>query len=214
MTRKSKSKVAENEANMQLVLKDWKKNKNQTITAMAERYKVSRIILNNRIKGRKSRRESRQKLQVLTSVEENELVRWISILTFIGFSSCHALVRQMAEALRKRRTRGVNDESISVIEYSSLGNHWVRNFLERHPSLATVIGRRIEKTRIEGTRPEALQKWFEAFQKEIIDDSNVIISNVYNMDESGFSIGIIKAGRVIINKEIRIQFQAQPGRQE
>src|SRR5436190_20874227 len=34
------------------------------------------------------------------------------------------------------------------------------------------------------------------------------------MDESGFSIGTIKAGRVIINASIRSKLQAQPGWQE
>jgi len=34
------------------------------------------------------------------------------------------------------------------------------------------------------------------------------------MDETGFSIGMIQASRVIINAAIRSRFQANPGRQE
>ena len=37
---------------------------------------------------------------------------------------------------------------------------------------------------------------------------------MYNMDESGFSIGTTQAGRIIINSKIRSRLQAQPGRQE
>jgi len=34
------------------------------------------------------------------------------------------------------------------------------------------------------------------------------------MDETGFAIGSLQGGRVIIDSRIRSQFQAQPGRQE
>ena len=59
-----------------------------------------------------------------------------------------------------------------------------------------------------------LKKWFDAFYEEVETDPEVLRENVYNMDESGFCIGTIKAGRVIINASIRSKLQAQPGRQE
>ena len=59
-----------------------------------------------------------------------------------------------------------------------------------------------------------LRKWFDAFEEEVVNDPDVLLENVYNMDESGFSIGTIKAGRVIIDSKAPNQFQAQPGRQE
>ena len=68
--------------------------------------------------------------------------------------------------------------------------------------------------RIEGTTPEKLQRWFDAYRQEVVDDPNVLECNVYNMDESGFSIGAIKATRVVIDKTLRTKFQAEPGRQE
>ena len=44
---------------------------------------------------------------------------------------------------------------------------------------------------------------------------NVLPENIYNMDESGFSIGEVEASKCIINVKIRQKFQkAKPGRQE
>ena len=40
------------------------------------------------------------------------------------------------------------------------------------------------------------------------------MSNVYNFDESGFSIGTIQAARVIVSLKADSRFQANPGRQE
>jgi len=59
-----------------------------------------------------------------------------------------------------------------------------------------------------------LQNWFDAFEKVVINDDDVHPENVYNMDESGFSIGTINASRVIVNTQIGQRYQANPGRQE
>jgi Tc5 transposase DNA-binding domain len=210
MTRKSRPDLASKEAQMQSALKSWKANKKQSIARLAKTCDVCHTTLNNRIKGRKSRREGRQRLQALSPAEENELIKWISKLTVTGFSP-QKLIRQMAETIHNRRTKGINDESIRLIQYPSLGKHWVRNFIRRHPRLKIVVGQTIEASRIDGTRPEVLKKWFDAYQTEIIEDPNVQTENMYNADESSFSIGAIKAGRVVIDKELRTRFHAQPG---
>ena len=31
-----------------------------------------------------------------------------------------------------------------------------------------------------------LRKWFDAFEEEVVNDADVLLENVYNMDESGF----------------------------
>ena len=37
---------------------------------------------------------------------------------------------------------------------------------------------------------------------------------LYNMDETGFSIGVVQRSYVVVNKESKTRYQAQPGRQE
>ena len=72
----------------------------------------------------------------------------------------------------------------------------------------------IEASRIEGTSRERLEKWFTVYRKEVIEDPMVLDENVYNMDESEFSIETIKAGCVIIHSKLKSSYRAQPGRQE
>jgi len=48
----------------------------------------------------------------------------------------------------------------------------------------------------------------------VIKEYKIIPENMYNMDESGFSIGEIQPGKCIIKAQIREQFQAKPGCQE
>ena len=116
----------------------------------------------------------------------------------------------MAEIIRARQ-EGFDSEVPTI---TPLGQNWVRNFIQRHPELKTVVGKTIDKARIKGTTVAALQNWFDAFETVVINDDNVLPENVYNMDESGFSIGTINASRVIVNTQIGQRYQANPGRQE
>ena len=49
---------------------------------------------------------------------------------------------------------------------------------------------------------------------QVIQDYNITSENIYNTDESGFAIGTIEASHVIINMDVRQQFQAHLGCQE
>ena len=48
----------------------------------------------------------------------------------------------------------------------------------------------------------------------MIKEYKIVSENMYNINESDFSISEIQSGKCIINAQIRQQFQAKPGRQE
>ena len=56
--------------------------------------------------------------------------------------------------------------------------------------------------------------WWLNTTRQTIEEDQVDPQNIYNMDESGFAIGSNLGACVIVNAQIRSQFQAQPGRQE
>ena len=85
--------------------------------------------------------------------------------------------------------------------------------MARHPELTSLIAEQIEAVRIKETSRPILEKWF-ADVKSIIDEFNIQPQDIYNMDETGFSIGSIKATRVIIDRTQNIRYSAYPGRQE
>lgn len=166
-----------------------------------------------RMKGRKSRSESHEDQQPLSRIEELELVRWITQLTKCGYPPRHGIFKAMAEALRQRRVAQINEHGIELVNYQPLGADWYKGFRNRHPQIETAISSAIEMNRMKDTSLEVLQHWFNSFQLTV-EFHKIELKNVYNMDESGFSIGQIEASRVLINKELRIRYQASPGRQE
>lgn len=64
------------------------------------------------------------------------------------------------------------------------------------------------------TSVEVLENWFLVYEWEVIQDEDVLLKNVYNFDESGFSIETIQASRVIVSVYVNSRFQASPDRQE
>jgi len=162
-----------------------------------------------------SRAEARVDQQILSKAEEQALAQWITQVTRSGHPARHPMVREMAEAIRMQRRCGVNDyrEAADVNLDRPLGKQWVNQFLKRHPELQTIPGRIIEGSRVREASVEKLKPWFDEF-KHVIDEYKVDIKNIYNMDETGFNIGVMQASLIIINKTICTQLQAAPGRQE
>ncbi len=123
----------------------------------------------------------------------------------------------MTEAIR---SRSLSSEDASTIidpadrKSGPLGKEWVTNFLHRHSELKSVIEAPIDTVRVKETTIEALEKWFKAFEKEVLGDENVSMGNVYNFDESRFLIETIQATRVIVSIKANTQFQANSGGQE
>jgi hypothetical protein len=210
MTRKLKPEMIESERRMSAAIEAVKLKQYISPEAAAPHFNVSAKTLRFRVNGRPSRQESRTTQQKVTPAAENELVQWITQLTITGYSPRHSVVREMAEELRLKYPPA----EITNSNIGPLGMDWVRNFLRRHPQLKTVVGKSIEKSRVDGTLPEILQNWFNIYNTEVIEDENITMENVYNADESGFSIGTIDASRVIVNTSVGSQFQVNPGRQE
>jgi len=167
----------------------------------------------NRVNGRSTRVQVHEHEQLLSEEEETELARWIRELTVAGYPPKPYALREMAEAIRTRRIIGINDASITYVSYEAIGEQWLKWFMSRHPELDLLIAEQIEAARILDTSRPILEKWFNDF-RSVIDEFDIQQCDIYNMDETGFSIGSIKATRVIIDRTQNIRYQAYPGRQE
>ena len=64
----------------------------------------------------------------------------------------------------------------------------------------------------EVTKP-VMSKWFEQFES-IINEFVILRENMYNMNETEFSIRTIKSAHVVVNKSEQSQAVVHPGRQE
>ena len=169
-----------------------------------------------RVNGGISRSQARQQQQKLSYAQEKVLLKWIKDLTISGYSPGHRLLKEIAEEIRTKRTYDLDDPSLDALQLLpqyKLGRDWVPRFIQRHPHLAVVIGRRIDSVRMDGATKPVLEAWFNAYQS-IVREYKILEENIYNIDESGFSIGTMESTRIIIDSSLRTKHQAHPGRQE
>ena len=89
-----------------------------------------------------------------------ELSPWITHLSICSYPPKPHTIKEMAEAIRIRRTLGINDASITLVQYDEIGEKWVTRFLERHSELASIMPEQIDAARVKESSHEAFQKWF------------------------------------------------------
>ena len=71
----------------------------------------------------------------------------------------------------------------------------------------------MEAACLKGTSQDIINKWFDAVES-MLAQHDIQLRDVYNMDETGFSISMIQASCVVIDSQQRTQYQTQPSRQE
>jgi hypothetical protein len=66
---------------------------------------------------------------------------------------------------------------------------------------------------MDGVTVPVVNAWFDAL-KDILTRMKIKENNIYNMDETGFSIGTMESTKIIVDSTLRTHHQAHPGRQE
>ena len=115
-----------------------------------------------------------------------------------GYPACYATIHEMAEQIRIQHVISVNDNDIEHVFYQPLRKHWITRFIHHHPKLKTVLGCNMEASHLKGISQNIINKWFNAVEFTLTEH-NIQLRDVYNMDETSFSIGMIQASRVIVN---------------
>lgn len=124
-------------------------------------------------------------MQILSTDEENALVRWITHLSHTGFPTSPALAVAMAEEIRRCRFR----LSRTPPSYPRpIGKSWLDRFRKRHPEIQGAWTRTIEGARHKAVNLEGIKTWFEAVT-ELCLQHQYTPDHIYNMDESGFVVG-------------------------
>jgi len=151
---------------------------------------ISETTLHGPYHGQKSRQDGHVSQQLLSDSEENALAKWITTLRLTRLPPSYSIIETIADAIRADHVVSVNTPSNQLVSYPPLGKHWVPHFIKRHPHLQAVHPRRIDANRANQSTTEVIETWFNAVEK-VFDKYKIDLKNVYNMDESGFNIGVI-----------------------
>ena len=123
----------------------------------------------------------------------------------LQFSTVHYLAKLLLSARLKT----------SASEKATIGELWVNHFIKHHPELKSKYTRRYDYQRARCEDPELIKAWFERVQKTV-QQYGIVEEGIYNMDESGFQMGVASTAKVICGSETRNSHakSIQPGNRE
>lgn len=188
MARLNTSQKLRREENIKQAIKHYQKSGEQSIRTSAETFDIPYTTLRDRLAGARSRHESHQGQQLLVPGEEKSLVRWILQMDDRGFPPKTRVVKEMATYLVQKRQSG-----------RILGNHWLERFLDQNPQVTSRFANRLDRARNSAANPEIIKDFFGKLQ-QVIREYNIILENMYNMDEKGFMMGVSDKTHVICRR--------------
>ncbi|EDN08103.1 conserved hypothetical protein [Histoplasma mississippiense (nom. inval.)] len=183
------------EGRILLAIKALDKGQISGIRAAARAYEVPYSSLYDRLHGRTTRKDSQLKNRKLSLTEEASLIQWILSMTERGQSPRITTVRNMANLLLSERE--IKSESKPP---PTVGECWVRNFVNRHEELKSTFSRKYDHQRALCENPEIIRGWFNLVRNTIAK-YGIAQEDTYNFDETGFQMGVIGTARVITGSE-------------
>jgi hypothetical protein len=176
----------------------------------ASAFSIPVTTLSKRLRDRKDRILAYENQQSLTSTEESTLVKWVSRLSKAGFPILLPLTLELAEEIRLNRY--LLPLSLTLPPPNS--RRWLDRFRQRHPELSTVYSRTINASRIDSMSYKLVNHYFKQLN-DLFLKHYYPVNAIYNIDESGFSLGSTGNNKVIVSQVTRkelYKFKKIPGR--
>ena len=80
---------------------------------------------------------------------------------------------------------------------------WVSRFVHRHDEIRSKYTSRYEYQRAKCEDPQVILRWFELVQNTI-EKYGILEQDIYNMDETGFQMGVATTSKVIMRLSCKV----------
>jgi hypothetical protein len=192
------------ERNVNKALAELRDNPETPIRQLADRFNIPRATLQNRLLKTKDTHSGHEKQQLLNSVEELRLVTYVSRASKLGNPITLSILFELAKEIRLNRTLRPS----ITLDLNSISRRWTERFRKRHPSISAVLTRSIDSQRFNGVNFSALNHYFSELSK-VITKERYPLDAIFNVDETGFSLGSSRDIVVLIDKAYKTKGKRQ-----
>lgn len=170
---------------------EWlNQQKKVNIAAGARRFFVPEGRLRARWNGRPSKQDLIPGNRKLSVGQELAVCEYIDRLDEIGLPARDPMITACANSILRRSHVGEGKPPV-------VSECWTGRFLQRNPEYARRRQQKQESLRkLAAEDPDALLEWYKGF-KDLCDLLGITARDIYNFDESGFRVGVIKDQFVI-----------------
>ena len=157
-------------------------------------FDVPEATLHRRLQGIASRSEKAANCQKLSNTEESILLSWILDMDKHGLPLQLSTIHHLAQLLVSSR--------LSSSQPVTIGEHWVHRYIQRHPELKSKHTRKHDYQRAKCENHGLIKAWFICV-KETIEKYGIAKEDIYNMDETGFQMGVTSTAKVVYGFETK-----------
>ena len=130
----------------------------------------------------------------LTPMEETILVQWILSMDQHGLPLQAPHIQQMTQILLNEC---INSASSTV---QLIDECWIHNFINCHDELESKYHCKYDYQWAQCEDSEIIQNWF-CFVQNTIAKYGITYEDIYNFDEIGFQMGVIRTAKVVTGSE-------------
>ena len=198
------------EERITVALRAIQNNEAPNISAAARQFNVPPQRLRNRFHGRPAKTDLPGFNRRFSDEEERALCHYLDRLDRMGLPAQQELLRAAADSiLMHGYTPDLDDPEDKPPRVS---DKWVSRFLKRHPQYTIVRQKTLDIERKQAEGYKALEEWFNLY-KDVCNRYGVLNEDTWNMDETGFCIGVGR-DQLVITKQKRQLYLGVPTNRE
>ncbi len=170
-----------------------------TLPAAARAFGVPRSTLWNRDHGTKSLSENGGHNTRLNEAQEALLIWYSDVAIERGFPLNYDMIITAATSILKATGKDISGDK------ERLGPNWAYRWVAKQSELGryhSVTTKPMDYRRKDALTPELIKDYFSKLEA-VISKYEIQVSDIYNVDETGFRVGCIHSTTVITHKNIR-----------
>jgi hypothetical protein len=189
---------AEIEDRVTAAVADLRQQQKPNISATARKYNAPRKRVSRRLKSDSNKINSSGQNKRLLPAEEEALRLYIDRMDNFGVPVREFMITQAANTILSRTS-----------DPTPVGPGWTGRWLQRNPEYLRRKQKPLAATRKNTHNPEDIQKWYNKLEA-VIKSWGVQNEDIYNMDETGFRIGVGRAHEVITRVTSKRRYLSDP----
>ena len=180
------------EKRLGLAIEAFHKGQFPSKTACAKAFDVSQRTLMTHLNETVSHQHTTANCWKLSTTEEESLKKWILDMDKHSLPLQIANIRHLAQLLLSAQ------KSKDVL----ISDKWVSQFIQHHPELQSKYTRQYDYRHAKCEDSELIKGWFDRVQ-ETIQKYDILEQDIYNMDETGFQMGVASTAKINCGSETR-----------
>ncbi|KAM4061702.1 Tc5 transposase DNA-binding domain-containing protein [Hirsutella rhossiliensis] len=190
------------EARVQKAKKYLDQNPTAKVTTVARQFEVPRGRLRSRLDGRTSLTDRQPTNTKLSKPEEDALCRYIDRLGAVNLAVRREFIVDAANRILKERSGKASQSNPPTV-----GIHWIDRFVKRHKYLL-MSQKQLESNRQAAEDIPTVIEWYKKLHA-VMQSEGIVEDDIWNMDETGFRIGVGK-DQLVVTKRKKAHYFGTP----